>query len=251
MITTAGITIDGKVYRNLESQVAYNAQQIELLKDAAGAEGAILNKITVNRADWIYSTTSFKFEASKPLEAPEKFIPILIQTNTPYFMQSPPSTLPYLYISVEDGVAYLKLARYAPAPEDTYQFTLIALPSTEDTPSSVIDLTPYPPKGGLEYYGTLEYPKENWFQSSGNIYFNYTKDWDLYDRTNGQGKIVHLIPATNTTAQWVAQYRLYTDMLLYDEEIYVYSVLGNPNVDLEFNVYLESTTASTTYYIIG
>ena len=246
MITTTGIEINNRVYRNLESQVAYNAQEIEKLKSAAGATS---NLFTFSPSDWAYSTTSFKYTARKPINTPgPDFIPLLIQTNKPYFKESAPATLPSFFILTEDGTTYLELSKYAPAPDDTYTFTLIAIPSTTATPFTPIDITPYPPKSGLTYYDTVEFIKENWNVLSSTSYFNFTKYYELYEDTDGKGYIIHFIPATHQTAQYIAQYRLYTDMIVSDEEFYINSPNGNPNVDLVFNIYLEPTSTTTSYY---
>ena len=258
MVTSSGITIDGKVYRNLESQVAYNAEMIEQLLAGGGGGGSGTPSAAVN----VIVPPSMWTESSIGPFYQECIIPypsgitaanaIWCNPDDTYYKIK--VTYPVIFVGFTTEGLFFRIMSTTP-PVDTYIFNVIFIP-TLGTPIA-IDATNYVPEvtEGLTYFETIRFSVSSWREVTtgvrstvwndsafADIYLNYSDGYNIY-----------LCPANAAAQEFINKYRIeISDPLLTESCTFIaWNATSTPSSPtINFNVFVIPNTTSTSYIFL-
>ena len=263
MVTSSGITIDGKVYRNLESQVAYNKEMIEqLLSQGGGGSGSGPASIAVTA-----EVTPSMWQTNPALTGYYNYtIPypsgitaanaIWCNPNRAYYKIKQDFFIANIII----GTQGLDISVYTTTPPaNTYTFDILFLPTTSDPAANValaFDVTNYSvEKEGYTFFDTLRFSVSSWREVTtgvrstvwndgdfSNIYLNYSDGYNIY-----------LCPADATAQEFINKYRIeISNPLLTQSCTFIAwnapSTPSSPTIN--FNVFVIPNTTSTSYIFL-
>ena len=263
MVTSSGITIDGKVYRNLESQVAYNAEMIEqLLSQGGGGSGSgpasIAVTAEVTPSMWQTSPTLIGYyKYTIPFPSGITFAnAIWCNPDRAYYKIKQD----FIITNVITGTQGLDISIYTMTPPvNTYVFDILFFPAAGDPLANValaFDVTNYTvEKEGYSFFDTISFSVSSWREvSSGvrstvwndstfaDIYLNYSDGYNIY-----------LCPANATAQEFINKYRIsLSDPLLTSTCTFIAwnapSTPSSPTIN--FNVWTIPNGTGTSYIFL-
>ena len=196
-INTTGITIDGKTYRNLPEQVAYNKERIDQLM--VTAETGLLTydwKIT----GWLSTSSPSYYYNALPgdLKVGRRYLFVV-----PYYDDNKVVVTQYFAInslSNVGGSKYIWLYAYGNTPPTSITFRIIDIgPDTDESPiyPDITIVNHAPRTQPTSYNRTLTIPGSSWTSDVNNVKFNL-------GQLSG-GYHIQLIPADVKTIDYIQQ----------------------------------------------
>ena len=248
-INTTGITIDGKTYRNLPEQVAYNKERIEELMMAAET-GLLTFDWTVG--GWISLTGSHYYYGILPdtFKAGRRYlfvVPLYDNNNsaiTQFFSINSITRL-------TDGTNYVSLYAYGTTVPTSITFRIIDLgvDANEDITLPNITIVNHASRvQPTSYYRTLTIPGSSWTSDVNTVKFNL-------GQLKG-GYHIQLIPADVETIDYIQNYYIVMKTPVYTFNGANTSITFKHNdgdysgaPDLNFVVILTPVASMTKQYI--
>ena len=227
MITTSGVTINGKVYRNLENQVAWLTEQVN--KKGVGASAAYLRKV-LTRQDLGGGTALLSAVIDVPDIDFENGM-VLYQFNT-----FPCVTQDYSYVTITYANGKISIFGIgAGMSVDSYDISFIVIPIIEDAQPS-IDITQYP-NIDIVTSTTEE------VQFTDNL---ATIEFEYLNVPNGSN--VYVVPSTEATKTFLNENQVYlTNIYPAKNLVFKSLITASVNVSLSLSVYSEPNGTAQSY----
>ena len=207
-INTTGITIDGKTYRNLPEQVAYNKECIEQLM--AVAETSLLT-YDWKVSGWLSLSDFNYYYGALPsnLQTGRRYllvVPYYDDSNTPVTQYFAINSMTHV-----SGLNYIWLYSYGATVPTSITFRVIDLgPDANDNPilPDITVINHVSRTKPTSYNRTLIVPGSSWTSTANIVKFNL-------GQLNG-GYHIQLIPADASTARYIRTYRISLETILYN-----------------------------------
>ena len=246
-IDTTGFTYEGKTYRNLPEQVAYNAEQIAELIASTGE----LNTFDWTISDWILhdSETNYYYGTLHgSFKADRRYLLVV-----PLWNNSNSKVTQFFSINSSNsggGTFYIWLYAYGAAP-GSITFRAIDIGPNPDADATIPDITIVNHESRFKptrYNRTLTVPGRSWTSDVNTVKFN------LGELTEGYH--IQLIPADVTTIDYIQNYYIAMMTPLYTYNGSDTSIIFKHNdgdygdaPDLKFIVLMTPVSGMTKQYI--